>query len=128
MTCSVCRTPFRCNLIGDDRDTEFRLTLTQKHKLRQFLKFAIEVAEDQERFRKMLMMDVDSMSTALLDAFLLMSDDKGYISFLDFQKVILNNRNARTKDIELLWQRFAGSSRRLGFVDFAAQLRPFGTN
>ncbi|CAD7944088.1 unnamed protein product [Amoebophrya sp. A120] len=128
VTCSVCRTPFRCNLIGDDRDTEFRLTLTQKHKIKQYLKFAIDAAEDTERFRKMLMMDVDALSTALLDAFLLMSDDKGYISFLDFQKAILEQRNVRTKEIELLWQRFAGSqSRRLGFVDFAAQMRPFGT-
>eukprot|EP00392_Amoebophrya_sp_AT5.2_P005805 g5815.t1 len=128
VTCSVCRTPFRCNLIGDDRDTEFRLTLTQKHKIRQFLKFAIDAAEDQERFRKMLMMDVDSVSTALLDAFLVMSDDKGYISFLDFQKAILEVRNCRTKEVELLWNRFGGSARRLGFVEFAAQLRPFGTS
>lgn len=128
VTCSVCRTPFRCNLIGDDRDTEFRLTLTQKHKIRQFLKFAIDAAEDQERFRKMLMMDVDSLSTALLDAFLLMSDDKGYISFLDFQKPLLEVRNCRTKEVELLWTRFGGSARRLGFVEFAAQLRPFGTS
>jgi len=128
VTCPVCHTPFRCNLIGDDRDQEFRLTLTQKHKVRQYIKFASEAAEDIEQLRKNLLCDVDSLSTVLLDAFLMMSDDKGYISFLDFKKALLSERSLRMSDIELLWHRFARDRKRLGFVEFAQQIRPFGTS
>jgi len=128
VTCPVCMTPFRCNLIGDDRDQEFRMTLTQKSKIREYIKFATEVAEDQEQLRKNLLCEVDSISSVLLDAFLLIADDKGYISFLDFKKALLTERSLRLADIELLWGRFAGDKKRLGFVEFAQQLRPFGTS
>lgn len=73
------------------------------------------------------MVACESLSTVLLDAFLLMSEEKGYVSFLDFKRALLAERSLRLSDVEMLWRRFAGDKKRLGFVEFAQQLRPFGT-
>lgn len=127
VTCGICHTPFRCNLIGDDRDQEFRLTLTQKHKIRQFIKFAVDCTDELERLRKNLMCEVDSLSTVLLDAFLLIAEDKGYVSFMDWKRAMLEERSVKLGDIEMMWDRFARDKKRLGFVEFAAGLRPFGS-
>jgi len=127
VTCAVCRTAFRCNLIGDDRDQKFVLSLTQKQMVRDYLKFAIETGEEMEKMRKNLLYEADSLSTVLLDAFLFIADDKGFISFYDFKKALLGWKCLKESDMQMLWDRFAEERHRIGFVEFAQQLRPFGT-
>jgi len=132
VTCPCCASVFRCNLIGDDRDQTFKLTLTQKHRVRQYLKVAVDAAEEQERLRKALAVNGytgDSLSSILLDAFLLIAQDKGYCTFGDFKKILLQDKpSLRFKDLELLWFRYARDKKRIGFVEFASQLRPFGVS
>jgi hypothetical protein len=117
-------------LIGDDRDQEFKLTLTQKHKVKQFLKVAVECAEEQERLRKSLATSGytgESLSSILLDAFLLLADDKGFATFQDLKKALVGDKpTLRMADFEQLWFRYAKDKKRIGFVEFASQLRPFG--
>ena len=82
VTCPVCNSVFRCNLIGDDREQIFRLTLTQKHRVKAFLKTAAQTAEEHERLRKSLATGLagskegQSIASVLLDAFVAMAGDK----------------------------------------------------
>jgi len=131
VTCPVCGSVFRCNLIGDDREQRFKLTLTQKHLIRQYIKCAVDTAEEQERLRKTLAChgyNGESISSILLDAFLLMADDKGYVTFSDLKRILLTEKSVRLVDLELLWYRYARDKKRIGFVEFAQQLRPFGSH
>ncbi|CAD7939520.1 unnamed protein product [Amoebophrya sp. A25] len=130
VTCPSCRTVFRCNLVGDDRDHVFRLTATQKHQVRAFIQFAVGIAEEQEELRKKLLNcgsgTGESLSSLLLDAFLLISGDKGYMTMQDMKKAVLSEKAVRGTDIELLWHRYARTTRRIGYVEFAHELRPWG--
>ncbi|CAD7946777.1 unnamed protein product [Amoebophrya sp. A120] len=128
VTCPSCRTAFRCNLIGDDRDHQFRLTMTQRHKLRNFLKLSVDCALEQEELKKQLAFSGESLSSLLLDAFLLISQDKGYMNMQDLKRAVLSEKAIRATDMELLWTRYARGARKLGFVEFSAGLKPFGHN
>jgi len=127
ITCPICRTSFRCNEFGDKKDG--KLNLNGKHSCRKFLKFAIENAQDHESLRKELACSggMESLSSILLDAFLLFSDDKGYLTFHDFKAALLRQKALRQIELDLLWFRYARGEDKIGFVEFAQQLRPFGS-
>jgi len=134
VTCPICRSVFRCNLIGDDREQLFRLTLTQKQKVRGFLKQAANIAEEQERIRKSLATTYyvqhqqQGLSSIVLDAFVSLSGDKGSISFTDIRKAVLSERALRAPDVDLIWWRLSKGRKTLSFVEFAVCFKPFGSS
>lgn len=132
VTCPYCHSTFRCHNFADHADDKLdTLTLTQKFALRKLLKYAVETAEDHEQLRKTLACSSfsgESLSSILLDAFLLMADDKGYMTFSDMKVSLMKEATLKTIELEMIWHRYAGEQKKLGFGDFAAQMRPFGAN
>lgn len=128
--CPVCGTTFRCNLIGTDKDQEFRLSNLQKARIRDLVKTGVEVASEHERLRTILAKTAghsESLSSVLLDAFMVMSEDKGYLTFSDMKRHLMMHKALRLSDVEMLWYRFARNKPEIGFVEFAGELRPFGS-
>ena len=73
------------------------------------LKGAVGAAEEHDRLRKQLAgahaYASDSLSSLLLDAFLLIADEKGYITYSDFKRALLLEKALKTPEIDLLWSR-----------------------
>jgi hypothetical protein len=69
----------------------------------------------------------ESLSSVLLDAFLLIAEEKGHITYQDFRRALLNEKSLRQIEIQLLWWRYSRGRGKIGFVEFAQQLRPFGS-
>jgi hypothetical protein len=132
ITCPVCRTSFRCNQFGTEgsKDSNSKLNYHGKVAIKKFLKFSIETAEEHEKLRKELACngyENESLSSTLLDAFLMITDDCGFMGYHDFKRCLLDVKALKMVEVDLLWNRYSRGADKIPFVRFAHQLRPFGS-
>eukprot|EP00397_Hematodinium_sp_SG-2012_P001838 GEMP01001843.1.p1 GENE.GEMP01001843.1~~GEMP01001843.1.p1 ORF type:complete len:796 (+),score=163.60 GEMP01001843.1:236-2623(+) len=137
VTCTMCYTSFRCMKIEDPtppvslqawhEEKHWHVPHSSRFCIQKALKNIIELSEDTEHLRKSLFFSSsESLSTMIMDAFLQLSNDKGFFDIADVKHKMGEHGMWRSeKELDTLGKRYSEGKARISFPDFADQLRPY---
>lgn len=136
VSCPLCRTIFRCfTVVGNtntfwpaeaDRLIDAGLPSATQLNLFRLIEASAASAEENERQRKRLQLcHVDGLLNMLHHAFSMISTRKSYFTITDLRRALFQYKHWSTeRELQLIWDRYAGGSNEVNLAAFTQQLRP----